>query len=289
MKIFCFLILTLLSSFAKLTVASVNPIATDLLRQIGGDKIEIVEIVRPGMDVHAFQPHSKDIRKLEDCQAIFAMGKGLEPYLAKISDALGPQTAIVELGRTLPSLKIDADPVYACCPAHSRGAIDPYWWHNVKNMARVTKVVAKALSTLDGNHKEFYKANANVARKQYRDLHNWVKGQISMIPKKNRILVTAHVAFAYFCKEYGFEAAYVQGLSKEGNISTQTLAKTVEDLKRKELKAVFPEQMANPKVLKQIAKATGAKVGAPLYADHIKTTYKDMVFYNIKAITSALR
>lgn len=275
--------------FSQVKVASLNPILTDLLTQIGGDKVEVVSVMKKGMDVHSFQPRSADLKKMQKCRAIFAMGKGLETYLPALNETLQTGQKIIEVGRTIPSQKVTADQVYACCPAHSQNAIDPHWWHNVKNMERAAKVVYKELEELDPSNAAFFKEKGEATRQKYRNLHNWVKGQVSQIDRKSRLLVSAHAAFAYFCKEYGFQAAYIQGLSKEGEISAKQLALTIQTIKEKRVKAVFPEVGANPKTLSQIAKESGAVVGKPLYADHLDTSYDNMIYHNVETIVKALR
>ncbi len=273
----------------QLKVGSLNPMATDLLRKIGQENVTVIELVRVGDNIHQFEPRPKDVRKLQECALVFGMGKGLEPYLDKLRDSLSAQQEIIEIGRTIPSQKIDGDPIYACCPNHAHGALDPHWWHNVKYMERATKVVSKALAKADPAHASEYKQRGRDLGQRYRNLHRWVKSELANIPPKQRILVTAHVAFAYFCKEYGFDAAYVQGLTQEGKIASKTLAETIVKLRERQVKAIFPEVMSNPKVLRQIAKETGAKLGEPLYADNISSTYEDMIRYNINTIVASLR
>ena len=283
------LILATSTALSQLKVASLNPILTDLLQEVGGDRVQVIKIVRPGMDVHRFQPHSKDFKQIGKCRAIYAMGKGLEPYLDAISETLTQGQQIIEVGRDLPSQKVDADPLYTCCPHHDKNTIDPHWWHNVKNIERATRVIYKSLKTLDPANKSYYKQRSNVARQHYRNLHNWVKSEVSQIDSSRRTLVTAHAAFAYFCKAYGFQAAYVQGLSREGKIPAKLLNTTIQMIKNKGIKAVFPEESANPKTLKQIAKEAGIKVAKPIYADNFDFSYTKTIQYNVNTIVSALR
>lgn len=282
-------LLSLLPLSAQIKVASLNPILTDLLTEVGGELVEITSVMGKDVDVHKFQPKSSDLKDMQQCKAIFAMGKGLETYLPAIQETLQPGQVLIDVGRTIPSQKVDADPIYTCCPHHDKNAVDPHWWHNVENMERAAKVVYKELSKLDPENKKLYKEQGDAARKKYRNLDNWVKSQVSQIEKNNRVLVTAHAAFAYFCKEYGFEAAYVQGLSKDGEISAKHLADTIKTIRSRGIKAVFPEVGANPKTLGQIARESGAELGKPLYADHLHTTYEEMVFHNVNTIVKSLR
>ena len=289
MKFFALWLLTITLSSAQLTVSSLNPILTDFIERVGGDKVEVIQVMPLGADVHSFQPKAAQVAKMQESALIFAMGKNIEQYLGGLKQTLQGDQQIIEVGRSIPSQKVDADPIYSCCPAHSKGAIDPHWWHNVENAERAVKVIAAALEEADSTNKGYYQDNATALRKEYRNLHNWVKSEVSKIPKKQRTLVTAHAAFAYFCKEYKFEAAYVEGLSRESEISAKQFANTVKTLKDKKVRAVFPEKLANPKMLKQIALETNAKVGDALYADAITTSYKKMIEHNVTSIVNALQ
>lgn len=277
---------------AKLKVASLHPIATDWLQQIGGDEVTVFVIAEHGnsFDPHRFKPTGDKIRQLEDSDLIFAMGKKLETYLDELRDSMGPDQQIIEIGRTIPSQKVDADPIYACCPTHALGSIDPHWWHNVRYAERASRVVTHALAKADPANQALYHQRGQVVARELRKLHLWVKSELATIPSEQRILVTAHAAFAYLCKEYGFRAHYVQGLNREGEIPAKQLAETVRDLRKQKIRAIFPEENANPKVLAQIAAEVGCGFGQPLDAPGAAhDSYTVMIEQNITNIVNALR
>ena len=271
-----------------LKVASLHPLVSDLLRQVGGERVEIVEVVSPGQDLHSFRPGSKAVRAMSGCHAVFASGKGFEPYLKGLSDSLG-EGRLIEVGRAVPSQRVSGNgEVYGCCPHHSHGTADPHWWHHVDSMRRATCFAGKELARLDPAGANYYKSRSKAAENQLRRLERWVKAEVAKVPRERRRLVTAHGAFGYFCKAYGFKASHVQGLSKEGEISARQLAGVIATLKKEKIAAVFPEQNANPKVLAQIAKQSGAKVGQPLIADGATKSYEAMVRQNVTRIVRAL-
>lgn len=288
MKLLLSLLLTLAAH--GLDVASLHPLITEAVQQVGGKRVTIVEVMKPGMNVHKFQPKASDIRKMAKARLIFASGKGLEPYLKGLQDSLQPGQSIIEVGRTIPSQKISKkDQIYACCPNHAVGGIDPHWWHNVSNMERAVRVIEKALIKADPSGKATYTANSKTYLAYLRQLNRWVKGQVATIPRGKRHLVTAHAAFGYFCKAYGFKATYVQGLSADGEVSATQLAKSIQELRKEAIPMVFPEQAANPKILSQIAKQTGAKVGQPLIADGSTKSYQAMIQSNVTNIVTGLK
>jgi zinc/manganese transport system substrate-binding protein len=271
-------------------VASLHPLITDAVKQVGGDRVEVVEVVKPGTNVHQFQPRASDIKKMAKARIIFASGKNLEPYLGDLQDSLQASQIIVEVGKTIPSQKVSAkDQIYACCQHHAVGGIDPHWWHNVRNMERAVRVIERELIRSDPAGKETYTTNSKATRARLTQLDRWVKGQIATIPRNKRHLVTAHAAFGYFCKGYGFKASFVQGLSAQGEVSATQLAGAIQQLRKEGIPMVFPEQTANPKVLAQIAKQTGAKVGDPLIADGSTRSYQAMIMSNVNSIVGGLK
>ena len=278
------------SALLGLDVASLHPLITDAVKEIGGNRVNVVEVVKPGANVHKFQPRASDIKKMARARIIFASGKNLEPYLSDLKDSLHPNQLIVEVGKNIPSQKVSAkDQIYSCCPHHAVGGIDPHWWHNVRNMERAVRVIEKELTRFDPAGKAIFAANSKEARARLTQLDRWVKGQVATIPRSKRHLVTAHAAFGYFCKGYGFKASFVQGLSAQGEVSTTQLAGAIQQLRKEAIPTVFPEQTANPKVLQQIAKQTGAKVGKPLIADGSYRSYQEMIVSNVQSIVGGLK
>ena len=273
-----------------LDVASLHPLITDAVKQVGGERVNVVEVVKPGANVHKFQPRASDIKNMNRARIIFASGKNLEPYLADLKDSLNANQIIIEVGRTIPSQKVSKeDQIYTCCPNHAVGGIDPHWWHNVRNMERAIRVIEKELIRIDPAGKTIYAVNSKAARTRLTQLDRWVKGQVATIPRGRRHLVTAHAAFGYFCKGYGFKASFVQGLSAQGEVSASQLAGAIKQLRKEAIPMVFPEQTANPKVLQQIAKQTGAKVGNPLIADGSTSSYQAMIMANVESIVAGLK
>ncbi len=288
MKLLLFFVLSLAAH--GLDVASLHPLITDAVRQVGGDRVKIVEVVKPGMNVHKFQPKASDIKSMARARLVFASGKNLEPYLKGLKDSLQAHQTIIEVGKSIPSQKISAeDEIYACCPHHAAGGIDPHWWHNVRNMERAVRVIEKELIKADPAGKAIYTANSKAARTRLTQLDRWVKGQVATIPRGKRHLVTAHAAFGYFCKGYGFKASFVQGLSAQGEVSATQLADAIEQLQVERIPMVFPEKSANPKILQQIAKQTGAKVGKPLIADGATKSYQAMIKSNVTNVVNGLK
>ncbi|MEO1855944.1 MAG: metal ABC transporter substrate-binding protein [Rubritalea sp.] len=282
-------LITTLHCSAQTKVTTLSPLLADLAKQIGGDKVTIVDLMGPNGDPHTFQPAPSKLAKAQGSALYLASGKKLEPFLPKLKSIVGNKGLVLEVGLRLPSLKISGDSsVYACCPRHSHGALDPHWWHSIENWRRASTIVEKALIQIDPSSTSYYKSRTKAYRKQLAELKSWAKKEIATIPRSQRNLATGHAAFGYFCKEFGFKSIPVQGLNKEQSATPQYIAEAIATVKKNKVKAIFPEKGANSKSLQTIAKSTGAKIAPPLYADHAQSI-QGMFQHNINTITNALK
>ncbi len=275
---------------APLKVASLNLIVSDLARQVGGSDVEVIDLMPFGADPHTFSPSPDDLKTASESALILAAGKGLEPYLQDFSQALG-DVPVFEAGRSVPSLRVEAGDLFVCCPDHAQGSIDPHWWHSVKSAKRAAKGIAEQFAEIDPANAEAYDTRYHAYAKRLDRLHEWAQKEISRIPRKDRELTTAHAAFGYFCREFGLRSVTVQGLSTEDNPNPGYLKNVVKTLMDEEVRAVFPEKTANPKVIAGMVRETGIKVGGGLYAGTLPAedlTYEGMIRANITTIVEAL-
>ncbi len=278
---------------AAVKVATLHPIIADLARQVGEDRVEVVEILKAGGDVHHFEPTAKDIAAMRGARLILASGKNLESYLDKLRDSVGAGVKVVEVGKPVPSVLMQAgNEIFVCCPAHAKSSIDPHWWHSADAMERAARALADEFTAVDPANKDAYKDAAKAAGKRFSALKSWAKKELTQIPRSDRKLVTAHAAFGYFCKEYGFKSIPVLGLGRSDEASPQYLAQAIEAIRSHKIKAVFPEDQANPKVLAEMTRSTGAKIGGALVADGTAQhahTFEAMLRHNVGVIVAALK
>jgi zinc/manganese transport system substrate-binding protein len=275
------------SAAAPLKVASLHPLVGDLLRQVGGDAVEVVDLVGKTGDPHSFQPQAKDLAAAKGAEVYFVSGMGLENYLPELRAVLGENARVVEVGATLPAL-------HGACDHEGHNhdhahELDPHWWHSVDLFRRATAVVAEELSKQRTDESEAFAKNAAAYRLKLDALEKWVRRELVRIPRDRRKLATAHAAFQYFCKAYGFETFSVQGLNREQMPDAVTLAKLITTLEQKKVAAIFPEQESNPKMLQSLARDTGIKLGGELIADgRGMTSYEEMMRANVTAIVKGL-
>lgn len=278
---------------AAVKVATLHPLLADVVRQVGGDKVEVIEILKAGGDVHHFEPAARDIAAMRGSVLLLAMGKHLETYLDKLRDSVGSSVKVIEVGRPIPSVQLDpSQEIFVCCPAHAKSSIDPHWWHSAENMKRAARVIADELAGVDPANEDAYSAGAKAAAKRFDELKRWAQQEISAIPRSDRRLVTAHAAFGYFCKEYGFKSVPVLGIGRSDDASPQYIAQAIQVIREQKIRAVFPEDQANPKVLTEIVRSTGVKLGDSLVADGTSKdahTFETMLAHNVRAIVAALK
>ncbi len=282
---------TVLSSGGAVKVSALHPLMADLIRQVGGNRVEVHDLAGGGGNLHRFEPRPADMKQMQSSAIVFAAGKNMESYLDRLKSNLSGVT-VVEVGRTIPSLTVGKDAVYTCCPNHGAGSIDPHWWNGVDNMRRAARVVAQALAEKDPDGKTYYTGNANAYGQRMDALKKWAKAELSKVPSSRRKLVTAHNSLAYFAKEFGFEVIAVAGLTREQNVTPQEQAKTIESVRKAGVPTVFPEKSTGGKALDAIVKATGTRLGEPLIADGNGTGreagFEAMIRHNVNAITKGL-
>ena len=277
---------------APVSIASLNPIVSDLARQVGGDLVDVIDLMPLNANPHAFYPGPTHLKQASQSRLILAAGKGLETYLDSFKESLGGQISILEVGRGVPSLRVDADDVFLCCPVHARGAIDPHWWHSVRNARRGARALADAFIEVDPDNRHAYNRHYADYAARLDALHEEVRREIGSIPRRYRHLTTSHAAFGYLCREYGLQSITVLGLTTEQNPDPGYLKEVIQTLRRHRVRAVFPEKNANPKVLESIARETGVRVAGGLYADTLplaNPTYEAMMRHNVSTIVKALR
>jgi zinc/manganese transport system substrate-binding protein len=272
---------------ADLKVAVLHPLLADLARRIGGEQVEVVDLIGPNGDPHHFEPSPSDLKQAEGASLYLVSGMGLEGYLPKLKTILANKARIIEVGATLPALEGACDHE-GHHHDHSH-EIDPHWWHSIDLFRRATGIVAAAMAESSPENGVTYQKNAEIFRKELDELERWSKREISKIPRERRHLATAHAAFNYFCKDFGFTAHPLQGINREQMPSPKALSDLVAELKKQQVVAIFPEKESNPKILQNLTRDTGIKLGEPLIADGTGTqSYEAMIRHNIGAIVKAL-
>jgi zinc/manganese transport system substrate-binding protein len=274
-------------AFAQMKVASLHPLLSDIAKNVGGDKVMVINLL-DGAELHSFSPSASTLKKSQGAKIFLAAGKGLETYLPKLKELVGEEAHFLEVGKDILSIVVSKESaVFQCCPGQAHGSLDPHWWHSLPNIRKAAQIVGAEFSKLDPDNAAYYKKNVTTYRYKMDQLDSWVKSEVSKIPKEKRYLATAHAAFAYFCQEYEFKAIPVQGLNEEQDVSAKYLATVNEQITKNQVGAIFSEMTNNPKELKAITEATGARLGGKLYADSCESV--ELMFkHNVSTIVEGL-
>jgi len=226
-------------------IASFNPMA-ELVRAVGGDKVEIYTIVPDGTEPHDFELKAKDIVKLSEAKIFVYNGAGMESWA---------QDAIKASGST-ELIAVDAS--NGCSFIKSGTAVDPHLWLSLKEAKVQAFNIKEALVKADPSNKEYYENNYSAFSTSLEGLYDEYKAKFDGLKNKN--FVTGHAAFAYFCRDYGLKQSSIENVFAEGEPTAKKLAELVEYCRSNEVHTVFMEELASPKVSETLANEIGAKV-----------------------------
>lgn len=271
---------------SRLKAVATTTMIADLVRQVGGHRVEVKGIMAPGGDPHVYKPVPSDAEAIASAQIVFVNGLKLEHWVEDlIHNAGGAEKKVVVIAE---GVAHRASPLDAKVP-------DPHFWFDVQRWRRAVANVTKALGEVDRPGLDTYAANARLYDQQLAALDKWVHARVQEVPAERRKLVTSHDAFAYFGEAYGFEVVPVQGISTDAEASTQDLARVVDLVAKTGVKTLFVETSVNPKLIEQVARETGTRVGGALYSDSTGPldspggTYVGMVRDNVSLIVEGLR
>lgn len=278
---------------AKLEVVATTGMVADLVKNIGGDSVQVTALMGPGVDPHLYKATQGDLQRLQQADIIFYNGLHLEGKLSEIFEKLSRLRPVVPVAQGVDPALVLADPSYEDAP-------DPHIWFDVGLWAQTIRTVKDALSQQDPDQADYYAANAERYADQLIDLDRWVQEQIRQIPPERRILVTAHDAFSYFGKAYGMQVRGLQGISTLSEFGLRDRVELVDFIVANGIKAVFVETSVSEKNIASIVegcrqKGHQIKIGGQLYSDAMgdadspEGTYIGMVKANVQTIVSSLK
>ena len=276
------------ASAAPLQVAALSTVLADLARNVGGNKVSVVDVVKPGIDPHEFEPSPGDVEQVASAAVVLVSGKGLEGYLSRLEESAGGnQSRFVNVGNAIgSSLELKEE---------DKTVEDPHWWHSVANVEKAAGVIRDAFAHADPADQETFAANTAAYLGKLAALDKDIRLAVAGLPRDQRKLVTSHDAFQYFARDYGFKIYPIEGVSTADEPSTRQVAGLLNTIKSQQVKAVFFENTQNPKVIAEITKETGARIGGELYADGLgvpgsgAATYIEMMHHNVDTIVNGLK
>lgn len=266
------------------TVASFSVLA-DVVKQVGGDHVQVRSLVPANGDPHEFEPSPDDAKAVKTADVTFISGEGLEGWFQRLVKASGSKSKAVVVSQGIKTRKMEED---------GKTITDPHVWNSPVNVMVWVANIEKALTAADPEDAADFKANAARYTKELQDLDAYAKAQIAPVAKEKRKVITSHDAFGYFGQEYGVRLMSPLGVSTETEASAADVAKLIDQIKKEKVKAYFIENSNDPRLVEQIATATGAQPGGTLYveslseADGPAPTYAKMFRYNVDQIVAAI-
>jgi zinc/manganese transport system substrate-binding protein len=270
----------------KLKVVVSFSILEDFVKNVGGERVESTALVGPNGNAHVYAPSPADAKKVADARLVFVNGLGFEGWLDRLMKASGTKAVIVEASRGIAPRDRVA--------GNDHGKADPHAWQSVANAKIYVSNIRDALIAADGAGRRIYEAQAARYLAKLDALENEVKTTIARIPDDRRRVISTHDAFAYFDAAYGIHFIAPQGVSTETEASARDVGVIIKQIRTQRIRAVFLENVSDPRLMRQIAGETGAKIGGVLYSDALTDengeapTYIDLVRHNVKQLAGAL-
>lgn len=281
----------------QLDVVASFSIIGDFARQVGGDRIALVTLVGPDSDAHVYEPRPADAMALANAEVVLTNGLEFEGFMSRLVTASATEAEIVTLTDGVETREepggghyhfIDGEAIF-----HA-GAHDPHAWQSVANARIYVENIAEAFCAADADGCEIYSANAERYIGELDALHTEIQDSIAELPQDNRTVVVAHNAFGYFEADYGIHFLSPQGVSTESEASAADVAGLIREIRDANAGAIFGENIADTRLIDQIAIEAGLPVSGALYSDALSDpdgdapTYIDMMRHNTQAIAAGL-
>ncbi len=279
---------------SKLNIVTTTTMITDLVKNVGDTLINIQGLMGSGVDPHLYKASEGDVSKLANADIIFYGGLHLEGKLVEVFEKMEHQNI-----KTV-ALSDALDPKTLIGSEYFKGNYDPHIWFDIDYWQQITHFVVAKLSEAVPEQKTAFEANGNAYIEKLKALKTEIKATIEMLPQDKRVLVTAHDAFNYFGKAYGFEVVGLQGLSTATEAGVQDVQKLATFIIDKKIKAVFVESSVPKRTIEALQAAVNSKghnviIGGTLYSDALGSagteegTYIGMFKHNVNTIVNALK
>ena len=276
----------------KLPVTASFSILGDLVQVVGGDRVTVTTLAGPDEDAHVFEPKPIDAKNLLQAKVLVVNGLGFEPWAQKLAQSAGYKGITVNASQGVKARQMPAEKGHQ--HQHHDDA-DPHAWQNPMNVITYVRNISVALSKADPAGASAYQQNTEAYVKELQALDQWTRAQLTPLTARQRKVITSHDAFGYFAAQYQVVFLAPQGVSTDNEPSAKEVANLIRQIKRDNIKAVFVENMSNPKLLAQLAKDTGVTVGPKLYVDALSgpnepgASYLKMMTHNVTQLVKGMQ
>ena len=274
-------------------VVATTSIVADLVRTVGGPQVEVEALMGPGIDPHLYKASAGDVRRMSSAEAIFYSGVHLEGKMSEVLEKMGERgVRTVAVGECVPEEDLIESAGFS-------GLHDPHVWFDVGLWSQTVGCAAETLAGLDPDNAEEYRQRAADYAKELNALDAWIRERVQVLAPDQRILVTAHDAFGYFGRAYGFEVRGLLGVSTASEAGTSDVQELAEFIVKRKVPAIFVETSVPPRYVQALREAVrsrgfGVEIGGSLYSDSLGNpgtaagTYAGTVRANVETIVTAL-
>lgn len=276
----------------QIRVITTTGMIDDVVANVGGERVASRALMGPGVDPHLYKASEGDVIRMAEADVIIYNGLHLEAKLAEVLEKLNGRVQTVAVSREI-------EPASLLSPPEFEGNYDPHIWFDVTMWMAATEVVRDTFIGLDPAGRDVYERNAAHYLAQLEELHIYVLEQASRVPADKRVLITAHDAFNYFGRAYGFEVRGLQGISTAAEAGTADVQNLADFIESRQIPAVFVESSVPARYIEAVQAAVRAKdyevsIGGELFSDAMgnpgtpEGSYLGMVRHNIDTIVTAL-
>jgi manganese/zinc/iron transport system substrate-binding protein len=276
----------------KLNVVTTTGMIADAVKNIGGDRVNVVALMGPGVDPHLYKASAGDVSRMAKADIIFYNGLHLEGKMTEVFEQTERRIKTV-------AVTAEIDPEKLISPPEFKGAHDPHVWFDVELWSNAAWYIAKTLADFDTLNRSIYQKNGDIYLERLNQLHQFVLKRANELPVERRILITAHDAFNYFGRAYSFQVRGLQGISTAAEAGTADVQNLANFIVQQKVPAIFVETSVPPRYIEALKEAVESRnfkvqIGGNLYSDAMgdassaEGTYIGIVNYNINTIVDAL-
>ncbi|QIK69460.1 zinc ABC transporter solute-binding protein [Erysipelothrix sp. HDW6C] len=273
----------------KLVVIATTTMVTDLVKTIGGDRVIVEGMMVAGVDPHLYKAKPSDVQAVQDADVVAFSGVHLE---AKLDDVL---TGLEKTGRNIIKLEDGLDPS-DIIEDETQGGHDPHIWFDINLWKKSAQHVANELGKIDPENNDYYQENAKQYISELHDLEVYIQNRINEIPEEQRVLVTAHDAFAYFGRYFGVHVEAIQGISTQSEAGIADINHVSDLIVNRKIKAIYTESSVPKKTIEALQAAVKdrgfeVEIGGEIYSDSLKenTSYIETYKLNVDTIVDSLK
>ncbi|MGL4725994.1 MAG: metal ABC transporter substrate-binding protein [Scandinavium sp.] len=269
-----------------LNVVASFSVLGDMAQQVGGEHVHVDTLVGPDGDPHTFEPSPQDSVLLSKADVVVVNGLGLEGWLDRLVKASGFKGELVVASQGVKTHTLDED---------GKVVTDPHAWNSAANGALYAQNILAGLVKADPQDEAALNASGQAYIAQLRQIDGWAKSRFSAIPEAKRKVLTSHDAFGYFGRAYGVSFMAPQGLSSESEASAAQVGQLINQIKADGVHTWFMENQLDPRLVKQIASATGAQPGGELYPEALSKpggvadSYVKMLRHNVESLANSMK